>query len=208
MHKRFYLWTRDLHLYLGLFLCPFVLVFAISTVLLNHPSLVSSGSPGGSRTVSGIHIPEGLERLDGMERIRTIQPILREAGVSGEVDWISYLPKQQRLIIPVTKPGEKNTLDLNLKTRTATVERTESGLLGALIYLHKLPGPHLQNVRGNWVFLRLWRLFADGTVYVLLFLAASGIYLWAVLRAERRIGLILLGTGFLLFTTLLYALTS
>ena len=32
MGKRFYLVTRDLHLYLGLFISPFVLVFAISVV--------------------------------------------------------------------------------------------------------------------------------------------------------------------------------
>jgi uncharacterized iron-regulated membrane protein len=32
--KRRYAWTRDLHLYLGLFMCPFLLVFAGSTLLV------------------------------------------------------------------------------------------------------------------------------------------------------------------------------
>ena len=34
--KRFYLITRDLHLYLGLFISPFVLLFAISVIFLVH----------------------------------------------------------------------------------------------------------------------------------------------------------------------------
>jgi hypothetical protein len=32
-----YGWIRDLHLYLGLFLCPAILTFAVSTLWLNHP---------------------------------------------------------------------------------------------------------------------------------------------------------------------------
>ena len=32
----FYQWTRQLHLYLGLFICPFILLFAVSTIFLNH----------------------------------------------------------------------------------------------------------------------------------------------------------------------------
>jgi hypothetical protein len=54
----------------------------------------------------------------------------------------------------------------------------------------------------------MWRWFADGTAYFLVFLIVSGIYLWAVLRDERRTGLALLGTGFAFFVTLLYALAA
>ncbi len=34
--KGFYLWSRDIHLYVGLFASPYVIVFALSTILLNH----------------------------------------------------------------------------------------------------------------------------------------------------------------------------
>ena len=30
------LWTRELHVHLGLFISPFILVFAISAILFNH----------------------------------------------------------------------------------------------------------------------------------------------------------------------------
>ena len=207
MGRSYYRWTRNLHLYFGLFLCPFVLVFAISTIVLNHPSL-GPAKLDASRAapVSGIAIPDGLERLTGMERVASLQPILQKVGVSGEVEWITYEPEESRMIIPVVKPGERATVNLDLKNRTATVRRAETGLLGALVYLHKSPGPHLQNIRGNWFFTRVWWIFADGTAYLLLFLAVSGIYLWAVLASARRTGLVLIGAGFFLFTSLIYAL--
>jgi len=39
MRFRLYSLTRELHSYVGLFLSPFVLVFAVSVILLNHPDL-------------------------------------------------------------------------------------------------------------------------------------------------------------------------
>jgi hypothetical protein len=75
-----------------------------------------------------------------------------------------------------------------------------------MVYLHKMPGQHLPNLRGNWVWLRLWKYFADGTVYLTMFVSISGIYLWVVLRAERRIGLTLIAAGALSLSGLVYAL--
>ena len=209
MPRRFYWLTRDLHLYCGLFFIPFVLVFSISTILLTHPSLAPAAQqPKAGRIISGIEIPEGLERLTGMEQMQKIQPVLRQAGVSGEVERIDYSPVKSRMVFAVMKPGQRTTLDLDLKARTLKIFPAESGILGALIYLHKSPGPHLHDVRSNWIYTRIWKLFADSTAYFLIFLIASGVYLWAVLRDERRIGLALIGIGFVSFVTLLYALTA
>ena len=47
---------------------------------------------------------------------------------------------------------------------------------------------------------------ADATVYLILFISVSGIYLWYVLRAERSAGFILLFAGALTFFGMAYAL--
>jgi len=39
MDRTFYIWTRDLHSYIGLALSPLVRLFAISVILLDHPSI-------------------------------------------------------------------------------------------------------------------------------------------------------------------------
>ena len=50
--------------------------------------------------------------------------------------------------------------------------------------------------------------FADATVYLLLFLSLSGVYLWTMLRAERRVGVILLSAGAVSFFGIVYALCN
>jgi hypothetical protein len=54
--------------------------------------------------------------------------------------------------------------------------------------------------------MRIWRWLADGTVYIVMFLTLSGVYLWAVLRAERRVGLALIAAGAVSFFGSHYAL--
>jgi hypothetical protein len=69
-----------------------------------------------------------------------------------------------------------------------------------------MPGPHNANIRGNSFYMRAWRWLADATVYLVLFLTLSGVYLWAVLRAERRIGLALIAAGAFSLIGMVYAL--
>jgi hypothetical protein len=68
--------------------------------------------------------------------------------------------------------------------------------------------PHNAAVRGNWVYTRLWSWLTDATVYMLLLISVTGVYLWAVLKAERRIGLVLLGAGALSFAGAIYAIVA
>ena len=53
VRNRFYLIIRDLHLYAGLFISPFVLVFAISVFYLVH-AWVPAQSAGPSRKVTNL----------------------------------------------------------------------------------------------------------------------------------------------------------
>jgi uncharacterized iron-regulated membrane protein len=66
MRGRFYRLIRDLHLYLGLFISPFVLVFAISVFFLVHAWLPKIGSETSTtRVVSALPLPVNLQRLSG-----------------------------------------------------------------------------------------------------------------------------------------------
>ena len=62
-------------------------------------------------------------------------------------------------------------------------------------------------MRMNWYLMRVWRWLADATAYLLFFISISGIYLWAVLRAERRVGLVLVAVGAVSFFGIAYALS-
>jgi hypothetical protein len=202
--KSIYRRTRDLHLYVGLFLSPFVLVYAVSAILLNHAALPwghRAGPPVESRTIR-VAVVDGENSLDVAAQVR------RQIGVRGEIGFVSRTPGSPRLSFPIETPGRTTRVRVDLAAGTATVERRDSGVWDALIYLHKMPGPHNASVRGNWPFTRLWGWLADGAVYALLFLSASGVYLWTALRADRRTGMVFLGAGVLSFALLALAVVA
>ena len=200
-----YRWLRDLHLYFGLFVSPFVLLFAASVFYLNHGKLIA-GPDTSSETYRGLAIPDGFDRLKGREAVERATAILPQVGVAGEIGFLRYVASTRHLIFPVTRAGSEATVDVDLDARTATVRRRSMNLWESLSYLHKMPGPHNVAVRGNWVGTRVWRLFADATIYLLLFISVSGVYLWWAIKAERRIGIALLAGGAATFFGLIYAI--
>jgi len=209
-NRRFYLVTRDLHLYIGLFLSPFVLLFAISVFYLVH-GLSKRPAPGPSdsaRTVANLSVNADIAKLQGRARVDALRPVLEQLDVRGEIDYVRHAALEHRLIVPVRLPDRDAVVTIDYEQRTATVTSREHGMGDALVYLHKMPGPHNADLRGNSGLVRFWRLGADATVYLLLFITVSGIYLWVVLRAERRVGLLLLFAGAGTFWGLVYAVAA
>jgi len=208
MRGRFHRLVRDLHLYVGLFLSPFVLVFAISVFFLVHSWLPRvSPETATTRAVSALPLPGDLRMLSGRALIDALRPALEKADVRGEVGFVRHLVKEEKLIIPVTIPGRETTVSISITNREATIVTRETGLADALVTLHKSPGQHGPGIRMNWFFMRAWRWTADATVYLILFVSVSGVYLWYVLRAERKVGFILLFAGALSFFGMAYALS-
>jgi hypothetical protein len=208
--RRFYLITRDLHLYIGLFLSPFILVFSISVFYLVH-GIAQRPSPevrAESPTVTDVSIMPDIARLTGRARVDALRPVLDQLGVRGEADFVRHLAKEHRLIVPVRLPDRDTVITLDYEQRTATMTSRQHSIGEALVYLHKMPGPHNVDVRGNSLPMRAWRVLADATAYLLSFLTLSGIYLWAVLRAERRIGLALVIAGAVSFFGLAYVIAA
>ena len=192
--KRFYTWTRDLHLYLGLFISPFILLFAASVFFLNHAK-VAVDRATSEEIVEGVDVPDVGDGPQTMERVAVARAILDRLRVTGEIGFVQFQRKERRLVIPVSKPGLETKVTADLDTRTASIARRTTGFWEALAYLHKMPGPHNAAIRGNWIGTRAWQWFADGTIYLILFITVSGLYLWFSLRAERRIGVMLLAAG-------------
>lgn len=206
MPKAFYTWTRDLHLYFGLFISPFLVVFAISVFFLNHARIpVPRTLPS---TTHNIQVPIGIEQSEGMRRVQLAAQILSQLNVTGEINFIRYLPKEGRLVIPVVKPGIEATIDVDIEQHIATVSERRTSLWESLSYLHRFPGPHNTAIRGNWFWTRAWGWLADATVYLVLFLSITGVYLWIVIRSERKLGLILLLAGALSFAGIIYAVVA
>lgn len=208
MKRRFHGLMLDLHLYLGLFSSPFVLLFAGSVFFLVHAWLPQLTSPAThTRVVSALTLPGELRTLSGRPLIDALKPVLGNAGVQGEIGFVRRLVKEEELIIPISIPGREMTVSLKLATGDATIATHELGLAGAMATLHRSPGEHAPAIRMNWLYMAAWRWMADATAYLILFISVSGLYLWYVLRAERRVGFVLLFAGGLSFLGLAYAIS-
>lgn len=202
----FYRWTRDLHLYFGLFISPFVLLFAGSVFYLNHAKLIVGAAPAA--TYQNLRIPDGFDRLKGPEAVARAREILPQVETTGEIGFLRYVVRDRHLIFPVSRPGMESLVDVNLDDRSASVTRRTTSVWESLAYLHKMPGPHNVAIRGNWIGTEVWRWFADATIYLVLFISISGLYLWWAIVAERRLGVLLLSAGAATFFGLIYAALS
>lgn len=206
---QFYRTVRDLHLYFGLFISPFILVFAVSVFFVNHRG--AGGSDPDARgqlaqTVNDIDVPSDFATAKPGERVQLARQVMQQAGVTGEVIFVRPLASPESFEIQVMKPGQAATIELDLAARSAKIRQASSGIPSIFVYLHKSPGPHNPAIRGNWMYTRWWRLTVDSVVYILLFVSISGIYLWAVLKSERRLGLVLLGAGVVSFVATILGL--
>src|SRR6266496_1900271 len=98
MALRVYSTTRDLHLYLWLFLSPFVLVFALSVIFLVHAWVPGRAAQANTRTVSDVAITAELEQLKSREQVDAAQVVLDRLGVHGEIGFVRQFPKERRFV--------------------------------------------------------------------------------------------------------------
>ena len=196
--KKYYPLVRKLHLYFGLFISPFVLIFSISVLVFNHAGFLSQADP--VKTLPDIKTKLDTIPFDTFD-LGTARAISRKLNISGEIDFISK--KEQEISFPVNKPGLRTRITVNTQNDSVLITRQAEGALRGMAYLHAMPGQHNVKLRGNSGFIQLWRVLADVVVYLLLLLTVSGIFLWYFLKAERSMGYYALALGTLLFTGLL-----
>src|SRR5213078_3943152 len=94
----------DLHLYFGLFVSPFVIAFAASVFFLNHAK-VDTSTPTSVAMFRDVRISAGMETARGREAVDRARDIVDQVGVTGEIGFVRYVRKEQRFIIPVSRPG-------------------------------------------------------------------------------------------------------
>jgi len=169
------------------------LVFAISTIFLNHGVTPSP-------LVEDFTVPIQLDAEANGQAL--VDSVLEQLDLTGEVVGRGQV-RNGKTVIRVAKPGNAKIITVDVANGEAAISDRSFGLLDTLRYLHLNPGPHKHP---SWIFSKLWGWVADTTVYVTLFLTVTGIYMWLVLKSERKAGLVALGSGVCAFIAILYSL--
>ena len=119
--------------------------------------------------------------------------ILRQVDVSGEIMRVRDARATRRLVIPVERPGQKITVRADLTRGTAEIEREDTG--AGMRWSSCTPC----RVRTTPTSAATGSSPGSGagwpTHFLILFVTASGVYLWTAVRAERRNGLLFSGGG-------------
>src|SRR5678816_1905498 len=100
--QSFNYWTRTLHLYLGLFLSPFIVIFALSVFVIAHAAM-PWGGPDAPETIRQVAFTAPAIE-DNRAFAREVQ---RQLDLPGEADYVSRKPGS--ITIPIRDPGRATT---------------------------------------------------------------------------------------------------
>lgn len=179
--------VRRTHLYLGLFLLPWVIMFGVSTIPINHQSSEPVEWTRIAEHTFDAPVPASAEDLRPLGR-----QMMTAAGVEGGY-WIYQInPKH----VQVGHPDFISPTRLNYfpQEKRLVVEKRTFELRPFLSGMHTRGG---YDMDGFWD--SVWAVFVDIVSVGLVLWIASGIYMWWGLPTARRWGWVAIGAGILCF---------
>jgi len=183
---------RNLHLWIGLAITPYLLMYGISALQMAHPNWIEV-THETTLSTREIELSQGVPA----QIARTAQSRLELRGSMSRVRETA-----EGLEFRVSRPGSQSDVQIDPATGRANIETRRSDLGGFLNQVHVLSGWHEHMPSG------LLALALLGVSMAMLFLGVTGVYLWFKLLAERRLGWIVLAVGAAYSLTLVVAIRS
>ena len=169
-------WNRKLHFYLGLYLLWFIWMFAVSGLLLNHPKWTFAEFwPNRQEQTFEKSIQAPKARGDLVEA----QDLMRQLGLTGEVQWAATQPVSGRFDFSVVRPGQIIEVQTDLTKKLARVKQIQTNAWGVIHMMHTFTGVRRNDDRNNrdWFMTKIWSFSMDAVAIGLLFLVLSSLYM-------------------------------
>ena len=184
-----YTTVRNIHLALASMSLPFLLMYGLSAVQMSHPAWF--------RTQPAVHerellLPPG--EIDARAIARRVME--RERSVRGEVN--SIQPNATGVALRIVIPGTVHEVRYDRESGATRLKTSTAGTIGMLNRLH-----HAAGLWHEPVSMKFWGAAVAIVSVVLLLIGATGIYMWFTGRAERRVGLVLVGANVLVAVVML-----
>ncbi len=186
--------VRRAHLYAGLFLLPWVIMFGVSTIPINHQTPESAAWIPISEHTFDAPVPGPDENLRPLGRA-----MMSTAGIEGGY-WVYRVNAGQ---VQAGHPDFRSPIRLNYfaQEKRLVVERRPFALRQFLSGVHTRGGYDMGGAGDSF-----WAVFVDLVCVGLILWIASGIYMWWGLPSTRRWGWIALGGGALCFGVIIATL--
>jgi hypothetical protein len=190
---------RRVHMYLALVLAPWILMYALSTMAMNHRSLFrKDGAPPPLQIERVLSYSSPLP--PGAGRAETARRILSDLGLEG-VHSVNVSPDRRTVTIIRVDPITPRRITYTPADGRLVIEKQAFEMPAFLERMHRRRGFQ----RGYWM-QNAWAASVDFVILAIVFWAASGVWMWWTLKRTRLLGAVFLGAGLLLFT--FFLLTS
>jgi hypothetical protein len=192
----FRLWNRKLHYYLGLYLLFFVWLFSFSGLLLNHSSWKFAEFWDSRKQTTVEHPIIAPEPGDDLAQARQI---LRQLGLSGEIEWTSKRADPNQFDFRVSRPGHIVDIKADFGQNRAQIQQIDLNTWGVMRILHTFTGVRANDSRNtrDWFLTSVWALAMDAVAAGLILMVLSSVVMWLELPRKRWLGLGAVGLGFL-----------
>ena len=184
--------VRRAHLYAGLFLLPWVIMFGVSTIPINHQA---------PEPVEWTHLGEYTFDAPVPAAADNLRPLGREmmnaAGLQGGY-WVARLSPKQ---VQAGHPDFLSPIRMNYfpQEKRLIVEKRAFALRPFLSGMHTRGG--YDTGGGAWD--AAWAVFVDVVSVGLILWIASGIYMWWGLPSTRRWGWLAIAGGMVCFAVII-----
>ncbi len=178
-------WAQKIHIYLGLYFLVFIWLFSASGLLLNRHWKFAEFYPKRQQTSTERPISAPAAGSDS-DRATAL---MRQLGLTGELEWTVNRPTAERLDFRVHRPGRNVDVKADLARGFATVQEARFNGWGILHALHTFNGVGTNAVRAerDWSLTRLWTWSMDALAVGLIVLVVTSLIL-ACERRDQRLG--------------------
>jgi hypothetical protein len=174
--------VRRIHLYCGLIILAYLMMYFVSGYMMVHRPWFLSPSPPATTQTTAI-TPAG-----GSSTEQLAAQVQQQLGLPGRIQFPAKQPAGLTRFW-VNHPGTMARVDIPAGQNVANVTTQRVGFVGTLIMLHKVSG-----YDRNLLF-DAYALFCDLAGLSMLLFAASGVYLWWKRVKHRTWGILCLSAS-------------
>lgn len=185
---------RRTHLYLAMFLMPWMVIYALSTIAMNHRHTLNTlydtpepgFAPAGEQSLT-VSFSVGVSSQDAATLV------LQELGMEG-LHSVQGSLENDRLVIYREAAMGTTRITFTPSTQTAVLEVQEFRLPYWLEEMHRRRG-YNHGTTVDW----LWALSVDLVIISMILWACTGLWMWWDVKATRRWGAVCLAGGAAVF---------
>jgi hypothetical protein len=193
--------VRQVHMYLALFLAPWMLMYALSTIVMNHRETFRQRY-GGELVRWVVEREQTLESQfsPGAKPALMAEQILRELDLSGNFN-ANLREQGKKLVIVRTGPVTPRRISYTPADGKLLVEKQEFRVQPFLESLHRRRG-----YQSSMALDDTWAVSVDAVIVAMIFWVLSGLWMWWEMKTTRRLGAVFMLLGLALFGLLLFTI--